>query len=676
MTGAGYVPVDPGFPADRVGFMLADAVPAVVVTSSGVAGCRGGGGVGVRWVCRWWWWMIRRWRRSWRAWMPGPVAGGPGAGDVAYVMYTSGSTGRPKGVVAVHGGVVNFLGWHVARYGIGVGDRVLQVASASFDVSVWEMFGPLISGAAVVVARPGGQRDPAYLAGLVGEQGVTVAQLLPSMLRLFLAEPGVAGCRSLRQVLSGSEELPAATAEMFAGVLPGVALDNEYGPTETTVTATLGPGPVSGDGAVGRGSRVPIGRPVWNTRVFVLDDGLGLVPPGVAGELYVAGAQLARGYLGRPGLTAERFVACPFGVRGERMYRTGDLVRWSGDGELEYLGRVDDQVKVRGFRIELGEIEAVLAAPAGGGSGGGGGAGGPAGGPAAGGVCGPGSRRPGSVLDPAGLRAACGAGAAGVHGPGGGGGAGGAAADREREAGPAGAAGAGVRGGRRGGLRRRRRSRRCARCSRRCWAWTGSGRRTVSLIWAVIRCWRRGWCRGCGRCWGLRWRSGRCSSTRRRRGWRGCWTGRRRPGRRWAGWCGRSGCRCRSRRRGCGSWSSSTGRARRITCRSRGGWPGRSMRRRWPRRWGMWWPGMSRCGRCSRSRTGEPYQQVIPAERAAAVPVTVDDGAPGELAGLVAAAAGHEFDLAAELPVRAWLFTVQGPGQEHVLVLLCASHRQ
>ncbi len=270
----------------------------------------------------------------------------------------------------------------------------------------------------MVVARPDGQRDPAYLAGLIREQDVTMAEFVPSMLRLFLAEPAAAQCRTLRQVLSGAEELPPATAEMFSAVLPGALLGNDYGPTEMTVVATSS-GPIRSNGAL---PRIPIGRPIANTRAFVLDDGLGLVPPGVAGELYIAGTQLARGYLGRAALTGERFVACPFAAAagrrpeahragatwpapGERMYRTGDLARWNRDGELEYLGRVDDQVKIRGFRIELGEVEAVLAAQPG---------------VAQAAVAvredRPGDRRlagyvvpvAGAVLDPAGLRAAAG----------------------------------------------------------------------------------------------------------------------------------------------------------------------------------------------------------------------------------------------------------------------------
>ncbi len=395
MTGAGYLPVDPGYPPERIGFMLADAAPAVVVTSRRMAAGLPAGGVP----------LVVLDDPAIVAELAGldagPVAGGPEASDVAYVIYTSGSTGRPKGVMAEHGGVMNFLSWHLAEFHIVAGERLLHRASPSFDVSVWEIFGPLISGAAMVVARPDGQRDPAYLARLIHEQNVNVAEFMSSMLRLFLAEPEAARCRSLRQVLSGAEELPPATADTLSAVLPGVMLGNEYGPTETTVVATSS-GPFRSNGAR---SRIPIGRPVWNTRAFVLDAGLGLVPPGVAGELYLAGAQLARGYLGRAGLTGERFVACPFGGPGERMYRTGDLVRWNQAGELEYLGRVDDQVKIRGFRIELGEVEAVLA-----------GLPGVAQAAAAVREDRPGDRRlaayvvpaAGVVLDPAGLRAACG----------------------------------------------------------------------------------------------------------------------------------------------------------------------------------------------------------------------------------------------------------------------------
>ncbi|MFI6785386.1 amino acid adenylation domain-containing protein [Micromonospora sp. NPDC050276] len=327
-TGAAYLPVDPDHPAERIAAMLADADPAVVVDKpvDVDASMLDGGNLDVD---------VR-------------------SDHPAYVIYTSGSTGRPKGVVIDHRGIVNRLAWMQATYGLTAADRVLQKTPYGFDVSVWEFFWPLIEGATLVVARPGGHRDPAYLADLIVRAGVTVSHFVPSMLREFLHEPAAAACRGLRQVFCSGEALPADLHDLFRTLLPA-SLHNLYGPTEASVDVTAwtaAPGE--------RPAVIPIGRPVWNTRVYVLDARLRPVPAGVPGELYLAGVQLARGYLGRAALTAERFVACPFG--GGRMYRTGDLARWGADGNLEYLGRTDDQVKVRGFRVELGEIEAALAA--------------------------------------------------------------------------------------------------------------------------------------------------------------------------------------------------------------------------------------------------------------------------------------------------------------------------
>ncbi|MFD0313291.1 amino acid adenylation domain-containing protein [Streptomyces flavalbus] len=271
----------------------------------------------------------------------------------AYVIYTSGSTGRPKGVVVPHAGIVNRLLWMTDAYGLTADDRVLQKTPAGFDVSVWEFFWPLVTGAALVLARPDGHRDPAYLAELIREESVTTVHFVPSMLQVFLEEPAAARCDGLRRVLCSGEALPLPVAGTCHRVLPGAELHNLYGPTEASVDVTAGEVP---PGA----GRVVIGRPVWNTRALVLDPALRPVPPGVAGELYLAGVQLARGYLDRPGLTAERFVADPYGPPGARLYRTGDLVRWLPDGTLDFLGRTDDQVKLRGVRIEPGEIEAVL----------------------------------------------------------------------------------------------------------------------------------------------------------------------------------------------------------------------------------------------------------------------------------------------------------------------------
>ncbi|MEV4312841.1 amino acid adenylation domain-containing protein [Actinocrispum sp. NPDC049592] len=320
-AGAAYLPVDLDYPAERIRYMLADAEPAFVIDGPAMVDVSGD---------------------------PSNLPIRVRPAHPAYVIYTSGSTGRPKGVVVPHSGIVNRLLWMQDTYKLSSADRVLQKTPSSFDVSVWEFFWPLITGATLVVARPEGHKDPSYLASLIQEQGITTAHFVPSMLDVFLAE--AAGCTSLRQVFASGEALPAGVAARFLEVLDA-KLHNLYGPTEASVDVTYWP-------VVD--SRVPIGRPVWNTQTYVLDAGLQPVPPGVVGELYLAGAQLARGYLGRAGLTAERFVANPF-TTGQRMYRTGDLARWTTDGVLEFLGRADDQVKVRGFRIELGEIESALA---------------------------------------------------------------------------------------------------------------------------------------------------------------------------------------------------------------------------------------------------------------------------------------------------------------------------
>ncbi|MEU1618655.1 non-ribosomal peptide synthase/polyketide synthase [Streptomyces sp. NPDC005722] len=354
-TGAAYLPVDPDHPADRITRLLADANPVLLVTTAALNPADSG--------------------QLPRLVLDDPetvlALNGASPADLddgdrtcgllvdhpAYVIYTSGSTGRPKGVTITHRGLVNRLAWMQDAYRLTSGDRVVQKTPFGFDVSVWEFFWPLVEGATLVAARPGGHRDPGYLAALIRREQVTVAHFVPSMLQVFVAEPAARECVSLRAVVCSGEALPAALRDQFHAVLP-IPLHNLYGPTEAAIDVTAftcEPGADAGGG-------VPIGRPVWNTRVFVLDAALRPVPAGVAGELYLAGVQLARGYLDRPGLTAERFVANPYGQPGERMYRTGDLARWNTGGQLEYLGRTDDQVKIRGFRIELGEIEAALLA--------------------------------------------------------------------------------------------------------------------------------------------------------------------------------------------------------------------------------------------------------------------------------------------------------------------------
>ncbi|MEU6496822.1 non-ribosomal peptide synthase/polyketide synthase [Streptomyces sp. NPDC046984] len=343
-AGAAYLPLDTGHPTERLAYTLGDARPVCLVTTDGFplpdtgVPCLTVDADGT----------------------PGDPAHAllPTSYDPrhpAYVIYTSGSTGRPKGVTVPHRGIANRLLWMQDTYRLDADDRVLQKTPAGFDVSVWEFFWPLVTGATLVVARPEGHQDPVYLADLIQRRQITTAHFVPSMLRAYLDEPTAARRTALRQVMCSGEALAAPLAARFQQVLPGTRLHNLYGPTEASVDVTAHE--VGADPAA-----VPIGRPVWNTRTHVLDGALNPVPPGVTGELYLAGTQLARGYLGRPGLTAERFVADPFGAPGERMYRTGDLARWTRDGELEYLGRVDDQVKLRGFRIELGEVESVLAA--------------------------------------------------------------------------------------------------------------------------------------------------------------------------------------------------------------------------------------------------------------------------------------------------------------------------
>ncbi|MFD4430584.1 amino acid adenylation domain-containing protein, partial [Nocardia sp. NPDC058497] len=351
-TGAAYVPLDPDQPADRIGHIIETAQPRLVLTSRRDA--FEAEGVTVLAVEN-----IE---------LPADFSAAPitdaertrplRASNTAYVIFTSGSTGRPKGVAVDHAAIVNRLLWMQHEYPIDAADAVLQKTPATFDVSVWEFFWPLQTGARLVVAKPDGHRDPVYLAQIITERGITTAHFVPSMLSVFVSTLGSNGngdAVRLRQVFASGEALPAPTAQRLRE-LTGARLHNLYGPTEAAVDVTYHE-VVDADV-----ESVPIGRPVWNTRVFVLDSRLHPVAPGVAGELYLAGDQLAVGYLNRSDLTADRFVANPYGAAGSRMYRTGDLVTWTRDGELNYLGRTDFQVKLRGLRIELGEIEATLLA--------------------------------------------------------------------------------------------------------------------------------------------------------------------------------------------------------------------------------------------------------------------------------------------------------------------------
>ncbi|HEX3782055.1 MAG TPA: amino acid adenylation domain-containing protein [Pseudonocardiaceae bacterium] len=337
-SGAAYLPIDPGHPVERIHGVLSDAAPALAVVNTATA-------------------------ELLPTTMPRIVVDEPDADRVAvnrsrcvtpppdqaaYVIYTSGSTGRPKGVVVSHRAMTNLLMDMRERFPLGPADRLLAVTTVSFDIAVLELFLPLIRGAGVVLATRDQVRDPAMLGELLVTEGVSTMQATPSLWQA-LVDTDSAVLTGIR-ALVGGEALPASLARSLRSAADSVL--NVYGPTETTVWSSAG---------VVDEDAVSIGRPIRNTRIYVLDRSLQPVPPGVSGELYVAGAGLARGYLGRPGLTAQRFVAGPFGAAGERMYRTGDLGRWRADGRLECLGRNDDQVKIRGFRVEPGEVEAVLA---------------------------------------------------------------------------------------------------------------------------------------------------------------------------------------------------------------------------------------------------------------------------------------------------------------------------
>ncbi|WP_018177825.1 non-ribosomal peptide synthetase [Jongsikchunia kroppenstedtii] len=276
--------------------------------------------------------------------------------DAAYTLFTSGSTGRPKGVTVSHRAIVNRLEWMREWYGLKESDVFLQKTPVTFDVSVWELFLPATVGATLVIAEPDRHGDPGYVADVVADEGVTAIHFVPSMLATFVdvLGPRLAELGSLRAMFTSGEALTASTAQAVLSALPRVGVYNLYGPTEAAVDVT------AHQVVVGE-TTVPIGVPVPSTTTFVLDARLQLVPAGVPGELYLGGVQVARGYAGQSGLTAERFVADPFGEPGTRLYRTGDLVRWNSAGEIDYLGRTDFQVKLRGQRLELGEVESVLA---------------------------------------------------------------------------------------------------------------------------------------------------------------------------------------------------------------------------------------------------------------------------------------------------------------------------
>ncbi len=511
LAGAAYLPLDPDWPPARLGYMLAASRARLVVTGGGLpAGLAAPDTTVVDLADP----AVAAGVARMPADLPLPVR--LAAGQLAYVIFTSGSTGTPNPVAVPHGGPVNLAAALGPVLGAGPGARVLQFASFSFDASVLDVVVTLAAGGTLVIASAAERAEPGVLAGLVRRSGVTVASVVPSLLEVLdaAAVPGIG------RLVAGAEPLTARLAAVWA---PGRQLTHAYGPTEATViVATAG---VTGTGE----ADPPIGAPLANTRTYVLDQWLDPVPAGVTGELYVAGVQLARGYLGRPALTGQRFIACPFGTGGERMYRTGDLAKWTPGGQLVFAGRADAQVKIRGFRVEPGEAEAVLAACPG--------------------VARavvivredvPGERRLAGYLVPGGEGDGADASAVAARArehaaarlpdylvpsvfvvldelpltPGG-------KLDRAALPAPDQASGAGA-----GRSRPRSPRRSCAGSSPMSSAWTWWARRTTFSPWAGIRCWRCGWWSGCGSR-GCRCRCGRCSRRRLRSGWRR-WPGRSR----------------------------------------------------------------------------------------------------------------------------------------------------
>ncbi|MGF6097386.1 amino acid adenylation domain-containing protein [Pseudomonas sp. 18175] len=345
-AGGAYVPIDPELPAERLAYLVQDCAAQWVVAQ---ANLRQRVPLAASQAC---------------LWLDGlsDIAVGYPEQDpqvplalenLAYVIYTSGSTGLPKGAGNSHGALYNRLAWMQEAYGLSAGDKVLQKTPFSFDVSVWEFFWPLMMGVPLVLALPGEHRDPARLVTRIVEQGITTLHFVPSMLQAFMQDPQASRCKGLRRIICSGEALPVEAQRQVFEQLPGVELHNLYGPTEAAIDVTFW------QCRDEHSDSVPIGQPIANLRTYVLDSALRALQPGLVGELYLGGVGLARGYHQRPALTAERFVASPFGA-GERLYRTGDLARQRDDGVIEYVGRIDHQVKIRGLRIELGEIEARL----------------------------------------------------------------------------------------------------------------------------------------------------------------------------------------------------------------------------------------------------------------------------------------------------------------------------
>jgi amino acid adenylation domain-containing protein len=351
-AGAAYLPLDPAYPPERLRLMLEDSDVQLVLTTSELGSKLRSESIEINHVIE---------VDSQSAVIEGENSENAGretgVDNLAYVIYTSGSTGTPKAAMNTHRAIRNRLLWMQQEYRLSSDDCVLQKTPYSFDVSVWEFFWPLMYGARLAVARPGGHQDVDYLMEVIEEHRVTTLHFVPSMLSAFLQQDDFARCRSLRRVIASGEALSAGLIQKFFRNVSWAELHNLYGPTEAAIDVSFwncasGPGP---------SGRVPIGRPIANVQLYILDAQFVPVPVGVPGELYIGGVAVGRGYLNRPDLTAERFIPDSHGdATGARLYRTGDRVCFSPSGEIEFLGRVDKQVKLRGQRIELGEIEAAL----------------------------------------------------------------------------------------------------------------------------------------------------------------------------------------------------------------------------------------------------------------------------------------------------------------------------
>ncbi len=350
-AGGAFLPIDPALPAERVRFMIEDANVPVLLVHSPVGKTLPAAQADT--IC-----LDADWAAVAQAPTSLPADVGNVPDDLSYVIYTSGSTGLPKGAMNTHRGICNRLLWMQEAYELDADDRVLQKTPSSFDVSVWEFFWPLLTGAQLVIAGPAGHHDPAYLARVIRQEKITTVHFVPSMLQVFLDQEELrTSCTSLRRTICSGEALAPALVERFFSELPG-ELHNLYGPAEAAVDVTFRQ--CQPEEAA---TTVPIGRPIANLRIYLLDACGRLVPRGIPGELHIGGVGVGRGYYNRPELTAEKFITASIGGVGTvRLYRTGDLARWNDDAGLEFLGRLDNQIKLRGMRIDLGEIEAVLRA--------------------------------------------------------------------------------------------------------------------------------------------------------------------------------------------------------------------------------------------------------------------------------------------------------------------------